>query len=169
MSYFTSKLLQSRHSDGRRPTTLIPLRRHNLIILRPQIHPIRLPRIELVPHSHSATNTLAAPDRPVLREGRCADDRRGIGAFCGIHVVSAAVAAELTFVGQACGGVVRSVGFDDAVGCQWALLEVRYEEIILVLDQGVCCPAVDAQVGISTWAERAGVVDYSAFTSISYV
>jgi hypothetical protein len=111
----------------------------------PKRQPSFLPLLKMLSRIDGATNMALRPHAPVLRERRRADDRGLVDPPFPPDFVGAAVAFE-----GAVAGVVRIV--------RWIVLitEVFY---YIVLDQGVCGPAVEAKVGVAVGRKGAGVVE----------
>ena len=100
------------------PTALIPFRRHNLVVVRAQVHAQLRPCVEVVCCGDSATNTLAGSHRPLLGKSSGALNRGCIRALeevrrslgdageccrtyhCCVDVVRATIGCDLAFVGQ---------------------------------------------------------------------
>ena len=90
----------------------------------------------MVSGSDCTTNSLASANRPILLKGRGADDAGLVGAGALVDVVGAAIRSHLSFVSQASGGVICSVGLDDVVFNEWA-----------------GTPSVDGEVAVAGWRE----------------
>ena len=136
----------SRNSHRRRPTTLIPLRRHNLVVERAQLHSETGPHVEMVCGGDSPTRALGLAHGPVLIEGRGSLDGGLIGAGVGVYVVGGAVGGDAAFVCGARRGVVGPEGLDD-----------------VVLDEGRGRPAVDGEVAVAAWRVVGGEGDRSGW------
>ena len=134
----------TRHRNITRPTRLIPLTRHNLVIMaRPQPHPRIRPRLEMRPDVHTAPRPLTPPYAPELLERLRSVDRRRIGAGALENIVHGPVDGDGPLVRGARGGVVGPEVLDD-----------------VVFDERVARPAVDGEVGVAVVLVAAGVLDY---------
>lgn len=142
----------SRNSNLRRPTTLIPFRRHNLVIKAPQVQPDRRPRIEVVLRRNRPAHALSLAYRPVLLEGLGTVNRRCIGARADIDVVGATIGRDGALQRAARAGIVGAVRLDD-----------------IVLDERVARPAVDSEVAVAVGAVGARVVDGSDFVWFQFL
>ena len=132
------------HLNSRPPTTVIPLRRHNHIIMLPCLQTRLLPRSKVVSNSHHALTPLILSHAENLPERRCPFNRRLVNAHLGSHRVDASIRREVgdnLTLGRRRGFVVWVVVFDD-----------------VVFDEGVSSPAVDGKVGVTVGLEGAGPV-----------
>jgi len=113
-----------------RPAALIALSGHNHIVPLTKLQvALAPPLIKVLARVDGAADTLGAPDRPILVEGRRADNRRLVDAPCAVDVVHAAIVLDRAEAGGTCRRVVCAVGFDD-----------------VVLDQRVGGPSVERKV-----------------------
>lgn len=135
-------LLLSLHINIRASRALIPLRRHNLIIMASQGHSLLCPRIKVILHIDTPATALSLANAPVLLERAGAVDAGLVDARAERNVVGAAVGGDGSLALRVGGRVVGAVGFDD-----------------VVFDEGVACPAVDGEVTVSLRGEGAAVVD----------
>lgn len=111
----------------------------------PQRQPGLRPLLEMLGGVDRAARVAPGSHRPVLRESRGAEDRGGVDAPFAPDFVGAAVAVE--------GAVARVV----AVVAGVVLVAEVFDHV--VFDQGLCGPAVQAEVGVAGCAEGAGVVE----------
>jgi hypothetical protein len=70
------RLDRSPHSHSRRPAAKVPLRRYNLVVVRPQLQPRLGPRVEVVPRRHRPARPVVLTHSPELLECLCPLDRR---------------------------------------------------------------------------------------------
>lgn len=132
-------------SNRRSTSTLISLRSHNLVIIRPHAHTQRLPSSKMVGSRHRTRSPLRASYTPILLECSSALDRRLVGPCCLEDIVDGAIAGDCAFECSSARGVVGAVGLDDVVFDEW---------------RGG--PAVDGEVAVADGAEGAGVCDCSS-------
>jgi hypothetical protein len=137
------------HINLAAPTTLIPLGRKNLIIMRAQPHPICRPRIEVILHIDTARTALTLPNTPILLKGANTINRRLVSASRHSNVVGSAVGSDSALALRVGGGVVCAVGFDD-----------------VVFNERVAGPAVNGEVAVALGLEGTAVVD-GPWSSIS--
>ena len=115
------------------------------IPLLPQRQSRFRPLLEMPRRIDRAARVPLRPNRPVLRERRCAEYRGGVDAPFAPDFVGAAVGVE-----GAVAGVVAVVG--------GVVLVAKVLDHV-VFDEWVCCPAVEAEVGVAGCGEGAGVVE----------
>ena len=105
----------TKQSPSKTHYSLIPLRRHNLVVERAQLHSETGPGVEMVCGGDSPTRALELAHGPVLIEGRRSLDGGLIGARVGVDVVGGAVGGDAAFVCGAGRGIVGPEGLHDVV------------------------------------------------------
>lgn len=71
----TTLHLRTLHRNARTPTTLVPLRRQNLIVVRTQFLTVFRPRIKMGLHIDRSADALLLAHAPELLEGPAVDDQ----------------------------------------------------------------------------------------------
>lgn len=101
--------------NTRLPTTLIPLRRHNLIIKDPKRQPKLLPRLKMRLRRYFPSYSLHSANRPELRVTSRPHNRRRIRPLTRVDIISTVICVYRALFYTADTGVVFAVGFDDVV------------------------------------------------------
>jgi hypothetical protein len=130
------------HGDSGRAAAKVALRRHDLVVVRPQLQPGLGPRVEVVPRRHRPARPVVLTHSPELLERLRSLDRWLVRPRRLEDVVVAAVRVHRADLLRTRGRVVSPVRLDD-----------------VVLDQRVLGPAVDRQVAVAVRLVVGVVVD----------
>jgi hypothetical protein len=132
-----------------RPTAAPAFHSNDLVVQRPQVHPVRRPRFEVVLDGDGAAGSRGVPHGDVLVEGRCAHDGRLVDTLVLIDRVGPSIARDRP-LHLAKGG--RAVG-------------VLYD---VVLNKGVGGPAIDGEeAGSARGRERTTKANGAAMVSVN--
>lgn len=123
------------HLNARLPTTIVPLGRHNHIIMRARLESRFFPRLEVFTNCHNAFTALVLPYTENLPKRRCSFDRRFVDAHLGTHRVNTSIRCQVS-------------NYFPLGGCRGLMVWVVVLNNV-VLNQRICRPAIDSEVRVA--------------------
>lgn len=102
-------------SDISRATALVPLRGHNLVVMRAQLQPSLAPRIKVVLDRDSPSDALLLTHAPVLVECSCSLNAGLVNALAFVDVICTPIRSDGALLGPGRGRIIGAKRLDNVI------------------------------------------------------